>query len=135
MKTSTLSTTIGVLTALGIAGFAMAQDRGPTKGRIPEDAFEEGRIKVDKVPDYIVSYARDGAVAGYMRKTDFFGSEELPKRIAVFDETLSRVVGHMVVNRGFVPIGTPDEAIPEFKSRDLTPDELEAITADLPSTN
>jgi len=99
--------------ALGTVGFAAAQMRELTKGRMPDDAMSGGRVDLDKVPDYVVVYARDGQVAGYVPKSELFGGDL--RRVVVVDETLERVVGHMVINRGFVPIGTADDAIPRFE--------------------
>ena len=134
MKNSTLKTVIVASIALGTVGLATAENRAPTKGFIPDEAFEGGRINIDKVPDYMVVYARDGQVAGYIRKTDYFVDDKpRAKRIKVVDESLSRAVGHMVMNRGFVPLGAPDEATPEFDGELLTPEEVQAQAEDLPA--
>jgi hypothetical protein len=122
MKTSTLKIIIVTSMALGTVGFAAAQKREPTRGIIPNDATTGGGVDLDKVPDYIVAYGRDGQVAGYVAKADVFGVDHQP-RLVVVDDTLKRVVGHMVVNRGFVPIGTDDDAIPTFEeSTELPPE-------------
>lgn len=114
MTDSTLRTFALIAIAIGLTGFAAAQGREPTKGYIPENAFEDGRFDLELVPDYIVVYTRSGEVAGYIRKTDYFVlSAPRAERIEVVDETLSRTVGSMVRNRGFVPLGTPEDEIPE----------------------
>jgi hypothetical protein len=134
MRTSTLKWTIVTCIVLGTVGFAMAENRKPTKGRIPDAAFEGDRINVDKVPDYFPVYARNGEIAGYIRKTDHFvSSDRRPRRIVVVDETLTRAVGHMVVNRGFVPLGVRDEAVPEFEVQALTSEEVEEASEDSPA--
>lgn len=105
------------LVVLGTLGFGFAlADAPPTKGRIPEQAFEKTRVNLKLVPDHIVAYARDGEVAGYIRRAELFDDDGVrrPGRLLVLDETLSRPVGHMVPGRGFVPIGMPDEAVPAF---------------------
>ena len=131
MKTSTLKMIVVIGIAVGIAGFAAAENRQPTKGYIPDEAFGAKSIKVELVPDYIVAYARNGDVAGYVRKTDYFvPAGQRSNRVEVVDETLSRTVGHMVRGRGFVPLGTPDDAIPEFESHPVPPEVVARMLAE-----
>ncbi|HEU4604456.1 MAG TPA: hypothetical protein VFS24_20955, partial [Steroidobacteraceae bacterium] len=70
MKNTTLITIVVTGVAIGVVGFATAQSRQPTKGYVPDKAFENGRINIDDVPDYFIAYARNGEVAGYIRKGD-----------------------------------------------------------------
>src|SRR5436190_265236 len=101
--------------AVGVVGFAAAAYQKPTKGRIPDSAFESGGLNLDDVPDYFPVTARDGGFAGYIRKADCFPASGLrPERVEVFDDTLSKVVGHMVGGRGFVPSGASDSDIPKY---------------------
>ncbi len=117
MANRSIKAVIVVSVAVGLAGFVAAQSPPPTKGYIPSEAFEDGRVDLDEVPDYVVVYARNGETAGYIAKTDFFVSAGPPPgRVAVVDESLSRVIGDMVAGRGFVPLGTPDEEIPTFEA-------------------
>jgi len=120
---------ISVCAALvGFAGFAAAKSPAPTKGRIPNEAYEGSDINIDKVPDYIVAYSRDGSECGYVHKRDLF-AELSPagvseRRLVVVDDTLTKVVGHMVSGRGFVPLGKSDDQIPRFeKIEEPTPNE------------
>lgn len=105
----------GLLVAMGIVAFASA-DAPPTKGRIPDEAFANNSVQLDLVPDYVGALTRDGQLAGYVRKTDIFGREGLASEapILVVDETLTKPVGRMVPDRGFVPLGTPEESVPRF---------------------
>ena len=106
------------LIGLGVLGFASADAR-PTKGFIPEEAFEPSRINLDLVPDYVAAYARSGEVAGYIRKDQLFNASGHRRRgrLLVLDESLTRPAGHMVPGRGFVPLGAPEESIPPFEER------------------
>jgi hypothetical protein len=104
--------------AIGIAGFAVAQNRPPTKGHIPDEAFrgKDRALDLARVPDYVVVYDRNGDVAGYLSKAEFFvPAHKRSDHIKVVDESLSRTVGRFVKGRGFVPLGTPDEEIPDFE--------------------
>lgn len=59
----------------------------------------EHRLLAD---DSTCSRPRDGSAAGYVRKQDLMDPECETK--TVVDETLTRVVGHMVPDVGFVPL-------------------------------
>jgi hypothetical protein len=101
-----------LLVAIGIAGFALAKPKSPTKGRIPEEAWkEDGALDPALVPDFIVAYDRQGGIAGYVRKVDMF-LEENDEPYVVVDESLTKVVGRMVAGRGFVPVGVPETSVP-----------------------
>lgn len=101
-----LNATIVLSLAVGVMGFAAAALQTPSKGRIPDSAFARGGINLDEVPDYFAVSERSGRAAGYVRKADFFPSSGVrSESVEVFDDTLSRVTGHMVSGRGFVPSG------------------------------
>jgi hypothetical protein len=46
MRNSVLNIVIATSTTVGEAGFAEGQTRQPTKGRVPDEAFENGRMLV-----------------------------------------------------------------------------------------
>lgn len=75
----------------------------PTKGPIPPEAQQPGGrgLNWELVPDFVTALARDGSNAGYVRKLDLMDPGCETK--TVVDETLTRVVGHMVPGGGFVP--------------------------------
>ncbi|MEY4512895.1 MAG: hypothetical protein RLZZ450_5017 [Pseudomonadota bacterium] len=100
-----------LLVAIGLAGFALAKPKSPTKGRVPPEAFKNGEIRPELVPDFIMAYNREGEIAGYVSKVDVFreGNDE---PYVVVDESLTKPVGRMVPGRGFVPIGVPETSVP-----------------------
>jgi hypothetical protein len=105
---------------MGSAGFAVAQSRAthaPTKGRIPAEAFQNGTLNADLVPDYVVAYGHDGEIVGYVRKGDLLSLPKgaVPVNVEVVDEALARTVGRMVPGRGFVASGQAEEDVPEFE--------------------
>lgn len=76
----------------------------PTKGPIPPEAHLPGGRGLDwtLVPDFVGAWAPDGSLAGYVRKQDLMDPGCETK--TVVDETLTRVVGHMVPGVGFVAL-------------------------------
>lgn len=105
--------------------------RGQTFGRVPQEA--SGAPPVDALaasPDFIAVYSADGTeIAGYVRKTDLFGTNPAQPMIAasnipVYDVDGSTVVGTWVPGAGFVPQGQdPSTAstLPAPPNADLIP--------------
>ena len=93
-----------------------------TVGSIPRDAIvrreRSTSMTIDwpRVPDFVEVLARDGGLAGYVKRSDLMnvGTPGQVRRIPVYDESLQRLVGHMVDGRGFVPLGVRDEDVPPF---------------------
>lgn len=118
---ASIALTIAVLgtgTALG------AIRTPPLKGPIPREANIEGVLDLSLVPQFITALGRDGIPVGYVSRdqalalvpppTDRDG-RPMGRTIPVYGEDLVTVVGHMVPDRGFVPLGTEFEAVPTFK--------------------
>ena len=85
---------------------------GPTKGPVVDG--EGGRIDWDRSPDFIVAVGNDGEPVGYIRKSDLNpgppgtlppGVQPSSAPLEVYDETLTKLVGHHVPGVGFVPLG------------------------------
>jgi hypothetical protein len=105
------------LLLVGTAGFVSAQSSAARLGPIPEEATDDGKLKIELVPSYVVAYRRDGSLAGYIKREDLFDPKGNQKfqRIPVVDSVyLSRTVGFMVPNRGFVALGVRESDVPLF---------------------
>jgi hypothetical protein len=92
--------------------------RRPTKGPMPPNASppQGGPIFDALVPDFVAASNRDGtAIAGYVPKSYLVGPvAELPGSpsnppqplpVPVYADDLTTLVGHMVADVGFVPLG------------------------------
>ena len=87
--------------------------RQPTKGPLVNDT--NGQTDWAASPDYIPALGNDGqTIVGYIRKNDLqpYPPGTLPPGVQpgrgpleVFDETLTKLVGHHVPGVGFVPLG------------------------------
>lgn len=75
----------------------------PTKGPLGPEAIRDGGKGLNwaLTPDFIAVYVGSGGALGYVSKYDMFckacGTHP------VLDETLQRIVGHLVDGRGFQP--------------------------------
>jgi hypothetical protein len=105
-----------LLAAVGIAGFASANP-GPTKGQMPDEAFENGTIRADLAPDFIATLDRDGKPVGYVSKVELVGEKAGDGKLVVWDDALTRPVGHLVPGRGFVPFGVAEEQFPAIETK------------------
>lgn len=115
-----------VLTIMSIAaGSALAEVRTPTKGVIPPEANVDGAINWSLIPEYIVALGRDGNPVGYVSRELTFGlvppaldevGRPVARAIPVYGEDLVTVVGHMVPDRGFVPLGADYDAIQRLEA-------------------
>ncbi len=113
-----------VLTSLALlVGTALARDPSPTMGTIPREAIQDGKVDLSLVPDYIVALGRDGNPVGYVSREQALGSSSdqvdkagRPMAIAVpvFTSDLKTVVGYMYPGRGFVPVGSDPQSVPQL---------------------
>ncbi len=88
--------------------------RTPTHGTIPEEAFTETGLDMEKLPDLIAVADPKGGEApvGYARKIDMFpgeyGDPELASQeyrlIPVYDATGTVLLGNVFPDYGFVPL-------------------------------
>jgi hypothetical protein len=94
----------------GTSFMAMSSPIEPSKGLAPSEAFPTGQPPIRTLmPDYVEALDRSGNAAGYVR-ADMLVDRELVDEtlggwIPVYDESLQRVVGHMVDGYGFIPLG------------------------------
>lgn len=91
----------------------------PSVGRIPQSAFQNGRIDASQVPDFVPALDQQGNVVGYVRKSDIlptpagsagYSLQPSPASkgpVPVYDSSLTSVVGYMDPGFGFVPVGSP----------------------------
>lgn len=86
----------------------------PTFGNIPDAAWSaDGAVDMTLVPDYVGAFDQSGDLAGYMRAEDILGDEDGHSPdgpIPVVNQALE-LVGHMVPDRGFVPLGQPFSSV------------------------
>ncbi len=115
---------LGVAAAIVVTPFALAAadtSAPPTKGRVPEAAFQDnGKLDKSKVPDFIPALDRAGNQVGYVSRdlampdASKAGSEA---PIPVYADDLTTVVGSMVPGRGFVHLGARTSDVPSFEAR------------------
>ena len=74
----------------------------PTKGPIPDDAYSaNGRVIFENVPDFVTALGgKKGGPVGWVSRYDLLCGAET---IDVLDDSLTKVIGQMVPNKGFVP--------------------------------
>lgn len=119
-----LLTSIALTVSALVAGTALAGARAPTKGIIPPEAFRAGTTDLALVPDYVVALGRDGNAVGYVQREAALGlapnsvdalGRPMAPTIPVYGEDLVTIVGYMVPDRGFVPLGTDPASVPRFQ--------------------
>jgi hypothetical protein len=114
ISTLAVSITLG----LGAATVVGADAKPPTRGRIPESAFDgKGGIDERQVPEYIPALDRDGNEVGWIRYGETVTDADDPERsnqpVAVYADDLKTRVGAMWPGVGYVPNGkTPADAGP-----------------------
>jgi hypothetical protein len=115
-----------VVASLSVAGvsIALAENRMtgvPTKGTIPEDAFQANRpLDPSMVPDFVETLGPDGQVVGYTARDDILNKvPDSAERTQgdptpVYADDLKTVVGEMHPGVGFVRVGdeVPDPQYP-----------------------
>jgi hypothetical protein len=109
--------------AFTVAGAATvaAASHGPSKGQIPDAAwFDDGRIDLTLVPDYISQLGPDGDIVGYISRSvivdptagqrDAVG-RPMAATWPVYAEDLSTIVGYVVPGKGFVADGVDPASV------------------------
>jgi hypothetical protein len=107
---------------LVVAATATVSARTPTKGPIPQAAFEPGVAWLDPalVPDFIPALGHKGEVVGYVARQAlldppaFSAARTSPGNIVVYADDLATVVGYMVPGKGYVPLGVDPETVPSI---------------------
>jgi len=112
---------------MAAAAVTVAGSPVPSKGRIPDSAWAStGALDLSQVPDYISQLGRDGTIVGYTSKvalTDPTGGarDALGRPMAatwpVFADDLKTVVGHLVPDKGFIPVGVDPASVDSFPVR------------------
>lgn len=104
--------TVAAMVAVAVAACAFSLTTG-TKGTMPPPG-PNGEIDASAVPDF-VAVAGPVGIAGYVAKEAVLGAGE--STWPVYGSDLRTVVGHMVPNRGFVPLGVDPGSVPTFDVR------------------
>lgn len=89
-----------------------------TKGTMPP-ANANGEVDPGRVPDFIAVAGRDDGIAGYVPRRFLLPDPSSAPVSAdeawpVYAADLQTLVGHMVPDRGFVPLGVDPATIPTF---------------------
>jgi hypothetical protein len=95
-----------------------------TKGPIPQAAYlSNGEIDPKLVPDFVPVWGRDGtSYAGYVPKAFALGLSA-PTKVTgrpvdpdwpVYADDLKTLVGYMVPDKGFVPLGVDRNKVPSL---------------------
>jgi len=116
-----LGLAIATVLIMGIVAIPAMSEEAPTFGTIPDEAWDtvDGSVDRSLVPDYVAALDRSGDFAGYVSADDILPTDGTPAPdgpIPVVDGNLA-LVGHMVPDRGFVPLGTLFEDVPRFPVR------------------
>ena len=101
-----------------------SQSQTYTKGPIPQAAYlSNGEVDPKLVPDFVPVWGREGTTyAGYVPKEFALGLTE-PTKVEgrpvvpdwpVYAEDLKTLVGFMVPDKGFVPLGVDRSKVPNF---------------------
>jgi hypothetical protein len=99
----------GLILVASLSVTAIAGSGVPTKGPIPQQAFQPGgRIDRSLVPDYVPVGGPEGGIVGYVTRDAALDPPPIGgdavSNVPVFGEDLTELVGHMVDGRGFVPL-------------------------------
>lgn len=105
---SRLAWLVAISIALGACG------PSATKGTLPPPGLD-GEIEPADAPDFIAVAGNDEPVIGYVRKA-FVLSGGGPGGVnePVYAEDLQTVIGHMVLGKGFVPLGVDPATVPDI---------------------
>jgi hypothetical protein len=93
-----------------------------TKGTVPPPPPGGGLVDPQNYPDYIGAWNREGtAIAGYVPKACLFpgtiSGQGQAASCPVYAADLLTLVGHMVPDKGFVPLGVDPGTIPNIPAR------------------
>jgi hypothetical protein len=88
-----------------------------TKGTVPPPPPGGGVVDPQNFPDYIAAWNRDGtAIAGYVPKACLYpettSGPSHDDSCPVYAADLLTLVGHMVPDKGFVPLGVDPAGVP-----------------------
>lgn len=80
---------------------ARRDDGATTDGPIPEEAYgADGSVDLERVPDYVVTFDRDGEPVGYVARADLFAATGT----ATVVDRDGEVADHQRPGYGFVPV-------------------------------
>jgi hypothetical protein len=99
--------TMCVAFALGVA---LGCGSEPSVGTMPPPGAD-GTYTSDEVPDFVAVAGRDGGIVGYVSSREALGDVN-DGPIPVLDRDLRTLVGHLVPDIGFVPLGTDPHSLP-----------------------
>ncbi len=102
------------LLVLSVAAGALAWGCSPlaSKGTMPP-LGPNGRIDESTAPDFVAVADRGDGTAGYARRQDVLTPGNGP--VTVYGDDLRTVVGHLVPDVGFVPLGTDPATLPTLE--------------------
>jgi hypothetical protein len=113
--------------AIAVAAVTVAGSPAPSKGQIPDSAWSSvGALDLSQVPDYVSQLGRDGNVVGYVSKVSITDPSDGARDVLgrpmaatwpVFADDLKTVVGHMVPDKGFIPLGVDPSTVDTFPAR------------------
>jgi hypothetical protein len=83
-----------------------------TRGTMPPPG-PDGEVDPSAAPDFIAVAGRDAGIAGYTPKRYVLGPPD-DEPAPVYAGDLTTLVGHMVVGKGFVPLGVDPATVPDF---------------------
>jgi hypothetical protein len=128
-RTTHLSFVLTIAGSLTIAAAATAAAGSPlpSKGTIPDAAWSSsGALDLNLVPDFVSQLGRDGSPVGYVSRQamlDPSGGERdvLGRPTAatwpVYGDDLKTVVGHLVPDKGFIPLGVDPATVDKVPVR------------------
>jgi hypothetical protein len=82
-----------------------------SKGTMPLPG-PNGQVDASSAPDFIAVAGPGSAIAGYARREDVLDPHDQP--FPVYGEDLTVVVGQMVPEKGFVPVGVDPNSVPDI---------------------
>lgn len=107
------------LFVLALAVVGCAPPSFASKGTMPPPG-PNGEVDPARAPDFIAVAGREVGIAGYVPKAFLFpepttvvGRQDEPD-VPVYGEDLRTLVGHMVADKGFIPLGVDPATVPRF---------------------
>ena len=102
---------LGVASTILLAGAVAASAPTPTVGPLYTGFGSSRPVLMTLEPDFVPVWGRAENIAGYVRQADLDGQQTV---IPVYGADLTTIVGHMVPDKGFVPVGVDPQTIPDF---------------------